>query len=282
MAAIRNLARMIGHDVTPLASLRLALLRRGYKRQTPTRSPRKPRVPITIWVLAKLAPLLAESELTQFSLLSVGVWGLFRGGELSYKGPGQPLLARSQVTWFPDRVVIRLLESKTDYERKGVDVVLHKMQDCSVCPYTALLATWNDAHLQAASAPVFQNADGSPITYNQMLRWTKEALQRIGIEADEVGLHSMRIGGATSLAMLGIPAHVIKVMGRWESLAYQIYTRVDDACIREAMRFMAVAASSTEAETPCFGGLTLNQATEISQDSLESIPRIGRPVIRFI
>lgn len=42
---------------------------------------------------------------------------------------------------------------------------------------------------------------------------------------NNVGGHSMRAGGATALALSGIPPHLIQAMGRWNSEAFQIYIR---------------------------------------------------------
>jgi hypothetical protein len=40
-----------------------------------------------------------------------------------------------------------------------------------------------------------------------------------------VGGHSLRAGGATALALAGIPPHIIQAIGRWSSNAFQIYIR---------------------------------------------------------
>ena len=37
--------------------------------------------------------------------------------------------------------------------------------------------------------------------------------------------HSFRIGAATTAALVGLPVHMIKTLGRWKSEAYQLYIR---------------------------------------------------------
>ena len=195
LAAIRNLARLLGHDAHVLTiSLRIALLKRGYKRGCTARSPRKRRIPITVWALSKLADTLAPDEDTYFALSCVGVFGLFRGGELTYKGSGSSLLRRSQVTWFPDRAVIHLPQSKADIEREGVGVTLFPNHS-KICAYSRLRAIWDNAPDKSPYAPLFQHKDGTAVTYSFMLSWIKKAMARIGISSDQVGLHSFRIGG---------------------------------------------------------------------------------------
>jgi integrase len=39
--------------------------------------------------------------------------------------------------------------------------------------------------------------------------------------------HSLRHGGASCLASMGIPMHIIQLMGRWKSDSFKVYTRVN-------------------------------------------------------
>jgi hypothetical protein len=211
-----------------------------------------------------------ENNPVEFAICCVGVFGLFRGGEITYKGEKSGLLTRQQVTWFEDYVIIRLLESKTDIDRRGVDVRLFK-NGSAICPYTRLREVWDTAPDKRGSAPLFQDTSGLPITYRHMLAWVKDVLCALGIPKKHVGLHSFRIGGATTLAMLGVEAHLIKVFGRWESLSYQIYTQISTGSLRQTMQSMADASSQS---AQLFGGLDLSTATQISEDTLESLPRI--------
>jgi hypothetical protein len=49
-----------------------------------------------------------------------------------------------------------------------------------------------------------------------------------GLDPLAFGGHSLRIGRATTLALLGFPAHVIQTLDlrRWRSLSYQLYVRL--------------------------------------------------------
>jgi hypothetical protein len=42
---------------------------------------------------------------------------------------------------------------------------------------------------------------------------------------DNVGGHSLRAGGATAYAEAGVPPHLIQAIGRWSSMAFQLYIR---------------------------------------------------------
>ena len=101
-----------------------------------------------------------------------------------------------------------------------------------------------------------------------MLSWLKSALQRVNIPSESVGLHSFRIGGATSLAMLGVPAHAIRIFGRWSSHCYMIYIRTAEGELRD---FMARMAGAPSQPGRLFGALSLAQASEVTEESLESV-----------
>ena len=53
----------------------------------------------------------------------------------------------------------------------------------------------------------------------------REVLQKVGIDCSKYSGHSFRVGAATTAAAVGIQDSLIKTMGRWESVAYQLYVR---------------------------------------------------------
>ena len=64
------------------------------------------------------------------------------------------------------------------------------------------------------------------VRYGRALRAIKELVAKSGRNPDEFALHSLRIGGATTLAAGGdISERVIQREGRWRSDAYKAYTR---------------------------------------------------------
>ena len=56
-----------------------------------------------------------------------------------------------------------------------------------------------------------------------------------------MGAHSLRIGGATAALAKGVPAMVIRAMGRWSSEIYEIYCRASDEAV---LRFGVAIASA--------------------------------------
>ena len=49
------------------------------------------------------------------------------------------------------------------------------------------------------------------------------ALEQAGVDATQYTGHSFRIGAATTAAAVGLQDSVVKLLGRWESTAYQRY-----------------------------------------------------------
>uniref|UniRef100_A0A1X7TIL8 Tyr recombinase domain-containing protein n=1 Tax=Amphimedon queenslandica TaxID=400682 RepID=A0A1X7TIL8_AMPQE len=114
-------------------------------------------------------------------------------------------------------------------------VVLGKTDD-DLCPVSALLA-YLARRPGPGVGPLLIQEDGQPLTRDFFVHLLKEALGRCGIESGGYSGRSFRIGAATSAAKAGVPNHIIKAMGRWESEAYQTY-------IRSSPSTLAAVASS--------------------------------------
>ena len=123
----------------------------------------------------------------------------------------------------PSLIQFTLKSSKTDPFRRGVKVVVGKSGD-DICPVVAMLAYL--AVRGKNPGPLFQHADHQPFTRPQFVREIKASLQKLGYPPSQFAGHSFRAGAATAAAAVGIEDSVIKVLGRWESTAYQSYVRL--------------------------------------------------------
>ena len=79
---------------------------------------------------------------------------------------------------------------------------------------------------------LFQNS--AFLTRNRVVDLLRRALP----DVPNINTHSFRRGGATALASAGIPAHIIQIMGRWQSNAFIKYIEIPDDFIAEAHRSM--------------------------------------------
>lgn len=272
LAHVKALNRLLGFDCSAFECPRLQLAVKGYRRCRPS-SKAKTRLPITISLLGAFLDALDPAHHEHIliaAVLSVGVYGLFRSGELTVKTrdavPTCDLLTRGNAHWNDESVVIHLVSSKTDPFREGVDVVLHK-NGSRTCPWTLLRLLWDSSTDDSANAPLFQHADASPLQYRELNNAIKALARLVGLDPGMFAGHSMRIGGATSLAMLGYSEHIIKALGRWTSLSYQAYARMTGG-MRAAIS-KALAAPAEFRERNYFGGIEPAAVTKMSFDDIQ-------------
>ena len=70
---------------------------------------------------------------------------------------------------------------------------------------------------------LFQWEGGSPLRKSKFIAAVRQALASQGVDSTKYAGHSFQIGAATTAAMRGVPKSTIKLLGRRESSAYQIY-----------------------------------------------------------
>jgi hypothetical protein len=166
----------------------------------------------------------------------VGFFGLLRASEFCSKA-GCPGLTLQQLSWNSDfsKLILHLDQSKSDILRDGVDITLFSIPSSQVRPLL-LLRTYITAFRSSASAsdPVFL-VNNRAMTYTFFQSRLRQAIGSIGLLPSLYSSHSLRIGAATSLAILGFPSHFIQTLGRWKSLAFQLYVRLGESEIRSAM-----------------------------------------------
>ena len=272
LCAIKSACRSLGVPITGITTTRVQLLMRSVKKHSLSK-PRLPRLPVTVWLLAKFRPLLDLADHDSAMLwaaMCVGVYGLLRAGEFCAKAPAFSFLRRSQVTWCHDHVCIHLFESKTDVFREGVDVRIFA-NGSETCPVASLRAAFASAPDKRPAAPAFQDSCGRPLLYTTLLAAMRSLAGSLGYDPRVVGTHSLRIGGASTMAILGFPAYVIRAAGRWASLTYQTYTKLDASAFREISQRLATAAASETASRSPFGVLSPVEASKVCFDNIDVV-----------
>ena len=116
----------------------------------------------------------------------------------------------------PSVISVHLRFAKTDPFGKGVSLFLRKT-DAPLCPVVVMLIYL--AVCPAVAGPLFVDADGS------FVAGVRCALAKANLDLSKYSSHSFRIGAMTSAVTVGIPDHLIKTLGRWESSAYLTYIR---------------------------------------------------------
>ena len=88
-----------------------------------------------------------------------------------------------------------------------------------LCLVTAMLAYM--VLRGQGDGPLFHFKDGRPLTRQRLVTKMREILKRVGTDSQKYLGHSFQIGAATTAACRGVQ----ETMGRWESVAYQLYVR---------------------------------------------------------
>ncbi|XP_052080761.1 integrase/recombinase xerD homolog [Mytilus californianus] len=138
-------------------------------------------------------------------------------------------LRRSDIQFSPTYLTLHLVKSKTDVYREGKDVVISKTGNIT-CPVDVL-----QRYLKLANIPeesndfifrsicyckslnVYKLRKSSHISYTRARELLLSALDSLGLDKKQFGLHSLRSGGATAAAEAGIDDRLFKKHGRWKS-----------------------------------------------------------------
>ena len=248
---LRRFHRRIGADLE-LAGLKDML--KGMRRELGV-PPKKVRYGVRTQDLAKamstayapLAPGVGNdterlNRLNKKAALATAFCGLLRAAEMALQ-PGE--------TWHPELNLSRA-DVKFYYDEHGALYVVLMMRPCKngkylrgktvpivlagggtlIDPVSALWELYaGDPVPEAVEhvTPLFRlrsrGTTGS-LTVDQVRIEVKTLMSSLGLDPARFGAHSLRIGGATAAAAAGVPPSVIRVMGRWNSDIFEIYTRL--------------------------------------------------------
>jgi len=208
----------------PCDSKFLKLLIEGLKRLL--KNPTKQKEPITAGMLHEIVTKFGSTNnlmhIRMCALLLVSFAGFFRNDELIN-------MKLNDVKLFPSHATLFVSRSKTDQYREGAWVVLAKTEK-PTCPVGMLekylrLADMEDLSvddylfkplLYKKSTQKYAVKKGK-LSYGRCREILHEALKGIGVDPKGFGLHSLRSGGASAAAAVGVQDRLIKKHGRWQT-----------------------------------------------------------------
>jgi hypothetical protein len=258
-AGVRSLCVDLGVDVSSFKAPIVRRVLRGLARKFKGKK-RVPKLPITTAILERFldqGTMTTVAELILFAVACVGVYGMFRAADIVFRTEDYILLLRSDVTWMIRKAAIGLRGSKHDYFHQGECVWIHDIP-YKTSPFHWLSVAFRCAPDQSPHAALFQKADGSPVTYQDLQNFLKRMAQDVGLPPKNVTTRSLRIGGATTLAALEKPEYTLKTMGRWRSVSYQLYTQLTEEVTRRSFMEMGEFGQrrSVAMSNDFFGGLS--------------------------
>ena len=120
---------------------------------------------------------------------------------------------------------LQVKSSKTDQYHQG-DTALVARTDKSTCP-VCMVECYMAKGAVGKSGLLFRplTSDGKKLrsngslTYSRLCKLLLDCLRVLGYPADQFGVHSLRVGGATAAAAAGsgVPDRLFKRHGRWKS-----------------------------------------------------------------
>ena len=182
--------------------------------------------PITVKHLHKLfrsfgGKNMDLTNLRTMTMCVLGFMGFLRFSEIAN-------IKCHDVIIYSTHLALFIEKSKTDVYRDGSWVYLTKLES-ELCPIKLLnkymKATNSKQHsdkflfraiLKTQKCIKLRKAN-KPISYSRIRDLLLEALQEIGLSSKHFGLHSLRSGGATAAANLGVKDRLFKKHGRWKS-----------------------------------------------------------------
>jgi hypothetical protein len=220
---------------------RLPIILRAAKKSST--NPSLVRLPIDATILLQICNYLRAgafgpyTDLLLETVCTTAFFGFLRCGEFTVAKhfDSASNLCVQDVTFLPDRCVLRLKASKTDPFRLGIDIPLFKRKH-AICPVTIL-----HKYIQVRKStggtpqqPLFIAPDGLPLNRQYFIAMLKTILSRIGLNERLYSGHSFRIGAASSGSAARLEDYLIKPLGRWSSNCYIRYIRTPDKVIRDA------------------------------------------------
>lgn len=175
--------------------------------------------------MSSLLDCNSHRGLSMLTLGTIMITRLLRCGELCKSSTEAAGLLRRSITWYTDRCEMNLGRTKTDSPGQETIITIDK-NNMKWCGYTLLKSLYNQCPDQRTNAAVFQTEAGSPLTTAMVLNSVRELVQRFGYDPKLYGTHSFRIGGATTLHLLGVAMLDIQRLGRWKSDTVERYIRL--------------------------------------------------------
>ena len=193
------------------------------------------RQPILPEHIVKLVARFGGSSASLADIRDVGFCLVAFAGFLRYDELSR--LKWTDISMFDDHMSVFIGKSKTDQLGKGCIRVIAKTGNPS-CPCAMLIRYANMAHREFTSDEfIFQRLGyskihgyslrpGKSLSYSRTREVVLSKFQAIGVNPAFVGIHSLRIGGASAAINNGIPEHVIKKnnMGDGVAMQQKIYT----------------------------------------------------------
>lgn len=169
------------------------------------------------------------NNITKWAAIIMSFRTLLRKSNLvqsTYK-ESQAVVKRSDICYNESGIILKVRRTKTLQNKEYVLEIPVCQLDSEVFCVVSMLHTHLARTRHIQDGPLYWVIDKKnqwkPLLYRDLLSFLKRSVQSIGLNPDEVGLHSLRRSGAAYMHTLGISLIDIMNAGDWKSLAALAY-----------------------------------------------------------
>ena len=219
-----------------------------------TKEKRAGRLPMTIPLMKLLKEKIRQSDmdkdmkLIMWAVSTLAFHGAFRIHELlstheATYDPDQTLLVEDiQMKGSEGSEVLEVHLKCPKERRAGKPTVVDIFETGGpLCPIKALLKWARQSEL-VRGQPLFRRQDGTPLTGRKFNSCLQDTLGKFSkFESGKISSHSFRSGVASILGTKGFSDEEIKLVGRWSSRAFTVYTklaRTQRATMMKKMKYL--------------------------------------------
>jgi hypothetical protein len=165
------------------------------------------------------------------AMMYTGFYGLMRLGEMAWSDKPKLRNTRDRslrwsLDFSNDCYRFTLPGHKSDKQFEGSIIQINKRSNDPDCPWAIMESYITSRDKQTPSIWLWAKENGEIPTRS----WYMSRLCEF-ITDKTISGHSLRAGGATFFAELGVPSHIIQALGRWASETFEVYIRTHPAIL---------------------------------------------------
>lgn len=230
LSAVINLHRYYGYDGDFRSYYIIKMILAGLKRILGGLStPKDPLTPGQLRRMYMVSECTAKEELCWLSLIFSFRTLLRKSNFLpdsNKTDTDDHVIRRRDIEFYPGYMVVNVRSTKTLLKgEKVLQIPIIQVSDYTFDVYSRLLF-----HLRAVPAHDMSHlflketkSGYEPLLYREVLSYIKKLVKGIGLDPNNIGLHSMRRSGASFLHCIGVPLEDIRMAGDWRSMAVLLY-----------------------------------------------------------
>ena len=195
------------------------------------------KLPITPQILIQIRAILVMDKVDDamfWAACLVGFFGFLRKSNLfPHSASGHdPRKHLSRCHFIPCQWGFELTvdwSKNNQYREHTVTIPLLHLPGPVLCPVSALKWAFMMTVFAPSDGPAFVmpcKLGFRPLLYGAFVSRLKQLIKHIGLDPKLYASHSLRRGGATWAASIGLPGEVIQMMGDWHSDAYLLYLSI--------------------------------------------------------